>query len=60
MHVAFLALLPALHILVAVLCILGAAANLKKNPGLAGFFALLAAASVTVAVWFSISVLHAG
>lgn len=60
MQVAFFALLPILHVLVAVLCVIGAAANLKKNPGLAGLLALLGAASVMIAVWFFLTVLNAG
>ena len=57
MQVAFLALLPALHILIAVVCVVGAVMNAKRHPGLAGFLALAGAASATVAAWFFLSVL---
>jgi hypothetical protein len=60
MQVAFLALLPVFHIFLAVVCVVGAVANFRRNPGLAGFLALLAAVFVTVSVWFFLTVLQAG
>jgi len=53
-----LALLPLLHIVLVVVLVIAAAANVRKNPGIAGLLALMAAGMATLTVWFFTSLLH--
>ncbi len=59
MQTPLLALLPLLHICLVVVFVTAAAANVRKNPAVAGFLALMAAGFAVLTVWFFISLLHA-
>ncbi len=59
MQTPLLALLPLLHIFLVVVFVIAAAANVRKNPAVAGLLALMAAGFAMLTVWFFISLLHA-
>jgi hypothetical protein len=59
MQTPLLALLPLLHICLVVVFVIAAAANVRKNPAVAGLLALMAAGFAVLTVWFFISFLHA-
>jgi hypothetical protein len=52
MQLPLLALLPLLHIFAVVVFLVGAVANIKKNPALGGVLALLSAFCAMAAVMF--------
>lgn len=58
MQTPLMALLPLLHVVVLVILVIAAAANMRKNPGVAGLLALLAAGVAMLTVWFFTSLLH--
>jgi hypothetical protein len=58
MQVAFFALLPLLHILVVVVFVVGAVANMKRSPALSGVLALVAALSAMITSWFFLALLR--
>ena len=58
MQTPLLALLPLLHIVLTVVLVIAAAANVRKNPGVAGLLALMAAGMATLTVWFFTTLLH--
>lgn len=58
MHVALIALIPLLHILLVVGLVVAAGAQLKRNPGLSGLLALIAAFVAAVTVLFFLTVLR--
>ena len=58
MQTPLLALLPLVHVVVVVILVIAAAANLRKNPGLAGLLALMAAGVAMMTVWFFTTLLH--
>lgn len=57
MQVALFALMPLLHILIVVVFVIGAVANMKKNPALSGVLALMAALSAMATAMFFLTVL---
>ena len=58
MQLPLLGLLPLLHILVVVVFLIGAVANMKKNPALGGVLALMAAFCAMAAVMFFVTLLR--
>ena len=51
MPTPILALVPLLHIALTVALVIAAAVNVRKNPGVAGILALLAAGVAMLTVW---------
>ncbi len=60
MQTPLMALLPLLHIILVVILVIAAAANIRKNPGVAGLLALLPAGAAMLTVWFFTTLLHSG
>jgi len=58
MQFPILALLPLLHILAIVVFLIGAVANMKKNPALGGVLALMAAFCAMATVMFFMTLLR--
>lgn len=58
MQFAVLALLPLVHILLVVIFVIAAVANMKKSPALAGALAVMAALSGMVTVVFFLTILR--